>query len=296
MELITSLLGQNGLIFGIGAIIFFASYMYSIQIFDFIEKYTYGTRTHILEQAELLFWEVNPDHVTYILLFLSFGLGTIVCALMGFFVSWGLGLFLGIVISIIGWKIPRPFMKHLVDKRIRGYQSQMVDALQLLSNGLRAGLSFPQAVGMAGSELPAPVSEEFNMILQQNRIGVPIEECLENLAVRVPTQDNDMFVASISILMETGGNLAETFDIIIDVIRERIRVQQKIDTYVAQGMFQGYTLFAMPFMIGGMYMMSDPQTMMILFKHPLGWVLLGAALILDFIGLFFILKLVQIKV
>ena len=77
------------------------------------------------------------------------------------------------------------------------------------------------------------------MILQQNKIGVPLEECLDNLAKRVPTQDNDMFVASVNILRETGGNLAEVFDTIVFVIRERVRLKQKIDTYVAQGMFKG---------------------------------------------------------
>lgn len=81
---------------------------------------------------------------------------------------------------------------------------QMVDALQLLSNGVRAGLSVPQAVGMIVDEMPAPISQEFNVLLQQNRIGMPLEECFENLAKRVPLEDNDMFVSAVNILRETG--------------------------------------------------------------------------------------------
>ena len=149
--------------------------------------------------------------------------------------------------GFIGFKIPRPFVDHLVHKRIMAYQGQMADALQLLSNGLRAGLSVPQAIGMVVDELKPPVSQEFNIILQQNRIGVPLEECFENLVKRIPTEDNEMFVSSVNILRETGGNLAEVFETIIDVIRERIRLQQKIATATAQGKMQGMVLFCMPF-------------------------------------------------
>ena len=78
-----------------------------------------------------------------------------------------------------------------------------------------------EALSMVADEMPDPISSEFNMILSQNRIGVPIEECFENLAERVKTQDNDMFVSSVNILRETGGNLAETFDTIIGVIRRK---------------------------------------------------------------------------
>jgi tight adherence protein B len=172
----------------------------------------------------------------------------------------------------------------------------MVDALQLLSNGIRAGLSVPQAIGMVVAEMPVPVSQEFNVILQQNRIGVPLEECFENLAKRVPTQDNDMFVASVNILRETGGNLAETFDTIVDVIRERVRLQQKVDTYTAQGMFQGMVIGFMPYGLGFVYFLQDPKSMSLLFTTPVGWALLLFAVAFDIAGIYVILKIVKIKI
>jgi tight adherence protein B len=96
-------------------------------------------------------------------------------------------------------------------------------------------------------------------------------------------------------LRETGGNLAETFDTIVSIIRERIRLQQKIDTYVAQGMFQGATIFAMPFAIGGIYAASDPDSMVPMFTTPLGIALTVAALLFDIAGAIVILKVVKIK-
>jgi tight adherence protein B len=280
----------------IGIAIFLFCFKYSVGIFKWVEDQTFGTRTYIMERLELLFIDFDENKLTIILLGASVGSGVVVLLFMGAFVSWPLGFFLGAVISFLGFKLPKPIVNNMVKKRTKAYGLQMVDGLQLLANGMRAGLSVPQSLGMVVDELPAPLSQEFNMILQQNRIGVPLDECFEGLVRRVPTQDNEMFVASVNILRETGGNLAETFDTIVDVIRERVRLQQKIDTYVAQGMFQGYTIFAMPWLLGAVYTISDPKSMMPLFTHPIGIIMLIVAIILDLVGLWVIMKVVQIKV
>lgn len=296
MSFFLSLVGFKGMLFVIGVMIFALAYKYSLNIFNWIENNTLGTRTYILEKLELLFIEVDPQKITYLLLLTSFGSGFLILILCGVFGKWLLGFFLGLFVGFIGFKIPKPFIDLMYTRRIKQYQSQMVDALTLLSNGIRAGLSVPQSIGMIVDEMPAPVSQEFNMILQQNKIGVPLEECFENLVKRVPIEDNEMFVSSMNILRETGGNLAETFDTIVGVIRERVRIQQKIDTYVAQGMFQGITIFCMPFLIGTVYFISDPDTMKLLFTNPIGIILLLLAVGLDFAGGFVILKIIRIKV
>ncbi len=296
MDVFVSLLNIYSLMGLIGMGVFLYAYKYSVQIFDWIERQTLGTRTYILEKLEFLFIEVNPDHITYALLFLSFGNSILA---LGFFIligKWGWGVFFAILLSILGWKIPKPIINYLVNKKIKAYQGQMVDAMTLLANGIRAGLSMNQAIGMVVDEMPNPISQEFNVVLQQNRVGVPLEECLDNLAERIPLQDNEMFVSSVNILKETGGNLAEVFDTIVDVIRERVRLQQKIDTFVAQSMFQGATVFSMPYMIGLIYTASDPKSMVPLFTTPLGIVMLIIALFFDLAGGFVILKIAKIKI
>ena len=296
MEFVFKLIGWKGIVGIVGLMVFLFTYKYSIGIFDWIERQTFGTRIYVMEKLEFLFIEIPQHKVTYILLSCSIGIGLLFFFLLGFFVSWILGTIVGLFISFVGFKAPRWVVDFLVEKRIKSYQLQMVDALQLLSNGIRAGLSVPQAIGMVVDEMPPPVSQEFNIILQQNRIGVTLEECFENLAKRIPTEDNDMFVASVNILRETGGNLAETFDTIVDVIRERVRLQQKIDTYTAQGMFQGVTIGLMPFILGLIYGLQDPQMMLMLFTKPIGWVLIFLALALDFAGFYIIMKIVKIKI
>lgn len=296
MEAFLQTLGAEGIVILIGIITFLFCLRYAHAIFQWIEDQTFGTRSFILEKLEFLFIEIAPEKITYALLGISVGAGGITFLLFAIMGKWIIGFILAVIVAFLGFKIPKPIMNYLVEQRTKKYQSQMVDALTLLSNGIRAGLSVPQAIGMVVDEMPAPVSQEFNLILQQNRIGVPLEECFDNLARRLPTEDNDMFVSSVNILRETGGNLAEVFDTIVFVIRERIRLQQKIDTYTAQGMFQGATIFCMPFAIGAIYAASDPDSMVPLFTTPLGILLLVLALLFDFIGGFIILKIVKIKI
>ncbi len=284
------------LVMGIGLSVFIYVYYYSVGIFEWIERQTFGTRTYILEKFELLFIKVNPEHITYVLLFLSLGLGVISFAIIAVFGSWFLATLVGPIIAFIGFKVPRPVVDKMVQIRIKRYQAQLVDGLQLLANGLRAGLSVPQSLGMTVDELGAPLSQEFGLILQQNRLGVPLEECFENLLKRVPTEDNEMFVSSVNILRETGGNLAETFDTIVEVIRERIRLEQKIDQYTTTGKFQGYVIACMPFLILFIFGSSNPESVYRIFESPIGWLLFLLSLSFDLVGLLVILKIVKIKV
>jgi tight adherence protein B len=286
---------KSNVIISVGILVFVYVFRNANKIFTWIENQTFGTRNYIQEKFDLIFFEAKDEHVTYVLLALSMGLGLFALAIFGFLGKWGLGVFFAFILSFIGFKIPKPIVDMLVENKTKLYSDQMVDALTLLSNGIRAGLSMPQAIGMIVDEMPSPISQEFNLMLQQNRIGVPLEECFEGLVKRVPTEDNDMFVSGVNILRETGGNLAETFDTIVGVIRERIRVQQKVDQYTAQGKFQGYTIAAMPFAIGGIYYVSDPNSMTPLFTTIIGNIFLVLALGLDAVGLFIILKIVKIK-
>ena len=295
MEENIGLFTKSNVIIGVGIIVFGYVFRNANKIFTWIENQTFGTRAYIQEKFDLIFFEAKDEHITYVLLGLSIGSGLFVLTIFGLAGKWGMGVMLAFFFSFIGFKIPKPFVDMLVENKTKAYSEQMVDALTLLSNGIRAGLSMPQAIGMVVDEMPAPISQEYNLMLQQNRMGVPLEECFDNLVKRVPTEDNDMFVSGVNILRETGGNLAETFDTIVIVIRERIRVQQKVDQYTAQGKFQGFTIAAMPFAIGGIFYLSDPNSMTPLFTTIIGNVFLVLALGLDAIGLFIILKIVKIK-
>lgn len=296
ISFLNDVLGHKGLLATIGILFFFITYKYSKNLFAWIEDQTFGTRDYILQKFELMHIEVEPNKVTLVLLLMSFGFGFFMFGVFAIFGMFVLGAFIGIVLAFIGWKAPRKIVDFMEVKRVKKYQDQMVDGLNLLANGIRAGLSMPQAIGMVVDELPPPISQEFNLILQQAKIGVPLEEALENLNKRVKTQDNEMFVTSVNILRETGGNLAEVFDTIVFVVRERVRLQQKIETFVAQGMFQGIVIFAMPYAQILINSVSDPDYARLMFTKPLGIIMFLLIVVFSGLGLWVIMKIVDIKV
>ncbi len=289
------ILGKMGTAASVALLFFFYAYKNSEKLFKWFEEQTYGTRDYVMNKCELIHYEIEERKITYILLLLIFGPPVIFISSFSLFGYFGFGFFLGVVFGFVGWKLPRPFMDFLEKRRQKQYEQQMVDGLNLLSNGLRAGLSLPQSLGMVIDELPAPISEEFNLVLQQNKIGVPLEECFEDLVRRVPTEDNEMFVTSVNILRETGGNLSEVFDTITDIIRERIRLKQKIEAFVAQGKFQGGTIFSMPFILLIVYSQIDPDNFVLIWTHPAGIIMMIVALGLNLLGGYMILKVTEIK-
>lgn len=296
VSLLLDVLGKNGVLIVIGLGFFIFCYVNSIKIFAWIDEQTSGTREYILKKFEILFIEVDPQRVTWALLAISFGSGVIVFCVLALIGKTTLGIVAGVIATIVGWKLPRPLVDYFENKRKKKYATQMVDALNLLANGIRAGLTMPQAIGMVVDELPAPVSQEFNLVLQQAKIGVPLDEALENLKKRLYTEDNEMFVTSVNILRETGGNLAEVFDTITMVIRERVRLQLKIDTYVASGKMQAYIIGCMPFAMIVMFGSGDPDYFPLLFGTVLGIVALLVICGMVGLGMFVILKIIDIKV
>lgn len=296
VDFFLDILGRNGVMVAIGLGVFVYAYVNSVKLFNWIDEQTYGTRDYILKKFEIMFIEVDPQKITWGLLIMSFGSGILTFCILALLGKSTLGVVLGIVMLIAGWKSPKRIVDFFENRRKQKYQLQMVDALNLLANGLRAGLTMPQAIGMVVDELPPPVSQEFNLVLQQAKIGVPLDEALENLKKRVYTEDNEMFVTAVNILRETGGNLAETFDTIVLVIRERVRLDLKIKTYIASGKIQAYIIGAMPFLMILMFGSGDPTYFPLLFGTPLGILSLAIICGMVWLGMFVIMKIINIKV
>ncbi len=180
--------------------------------------------------------------------------------------------------------------------RIKLFTTQLLDALILMTNALKSGLNVSQALQIVVDEMPTPISQEFNLVLSENKVGVTLEKAFDNLAKRIPTEDVNMFVTSVNILRETGGNLAETFDTIANTIRERFKLQSKIAAMTAQGMTSAVIMLCMPWGIGGLMYFIDPVMSRPLFTTIPGFLILGVILILEVIGYFVIIKIVNFRV
>jgi len=197
---------------------------------------------------------------------------------------------------VAGRMAPGWVINYMMKKRIKTFNLQMVDGLSLLSNALKAGLSIAQGLENVAKQMPNPISQEFNLVLNEQKVGVTMEESFINLGKRVPCEDVDMFVTAVIILRETGGNLSETFDTIVDTIRERIKIQQKISALVSQGVMQGLIIFLMPFALGGVFYWIDPNHIRPMLNTLVGNLFVLAMLSLQLIGGFIMWKIVKIEV
>ena len=192
--------------------------------------------------------------------------------------------------------VPRTYVKFRQFQRIRRIDNQIVDALILISNSLKSGYSFFQGMELVADEAPHPISSEFRRMLREINLGYPVEQALDGLAERVPSEDLDLVITVIKIHRQIGGNLAEILDKIVHTIRERIRIKGEISTLTAQGKFQGIILTLLPPGMAIIIYIMNPGYMTLLFTTLLGKVFLAVAFILQMIGGFMIKKVVEIKV
>jgi tight adherence protein B len=199
-------------------------------------------------------------------------------------------------LAVIGYRMPRVVVERLWERRIALFESQLLDGLTFMSNGLKSGLSLLQSMDMVREELDDPIKQEFALLLNEQRLGVPLEDALVNLEKRVGTEDIQIVVTSINILRQSGGNLSETFDTVATTIRERKKVQGRIASLTAQGVAQGVIITAMPFVLGFILWMMDPVLISRLWTTWLGWIFLFAMLVLQAMGAWIMSRIIRIRV
>jgi tight adherence protein B len=218
----------------------------------------------------------------------------VVPGIIGYMITQNLG---GVfMLAVPGLVLPRTYVKIRQYGRIRKIDAQLVDALIMVSNSLKSGYSFLQGMELVAEEAPNPIAQEFRRMLRETNLGYPLEQALDGLSERVPSEDLDLVVTVIKIHRLIGGNLAEILDKIVHTIRDRIKIKGEISTLTAQGKLQGIILTLLPPAMGiGIYMMN-PEFMTPLFTTILGKLMLGVAFVLQMIGGFMIKKIVEIRV
>jgi len=204
-------------------------------------------------------------------------------------------LFAGILIAA-GYRIPRLVVQFLKSSRMKKYERQFAGGLSMMSNSLRAGLSLQQCLAVVCTDAQPPLSQEFRLVQNEINLGASLEEALRHLADRMPTKDTQIFVNSVLILRETGGNLTEIFDTIAETIHERKRVKEKIKTMTAEGETQAIILTILPFVLAIILNKLMPETFSLMYTTPLGWLLIITILFLNGFGLFWMYKMVRMKI
>src|SRR3954462_293390 len=177
---------------------------------------------------------------------------------------------------IFGFYLPMLLVRYYRRRRVKQFNTQLVDALQAMANAFKAGLTFPQAIEHVSREAMAPLAQEFTLFVREVKLGVALEEALINMSKRVGSDDLELVVVSTNIARSLGGNMAEMFETISATIRERFRLEGKIEGLTSQGKLQGWVVAAMPLILGMVLNYMRPDLMQPLLDHVFGYILVGA--------------------
>lgn len=192
--------------------------------------------------------------------------------------------------------LPRLLYAWMRKRRLRKFEEQLPDALMMLSGGLRAGVGLSSAISQLVAEAQPPLAQEFALMLREQRLGVTLEQSLNNLARRMPTQTTTLVVSAMRIASETGGGLAETLERTAHTIRSRLQMEGKIGALTAQGKLQAWVVGMLPMVLMFVLNKMEPEAMSHLWHSRIGWGTLAVIAFLEFMGVYVIRKIIDIDV
>jgi tight adherence protein B len=229
----------------------------------------------------------------YALYVITVLVGSVFFGLIGSFhpVSFIIGAVLGLI-------APRFYIKRQQGQRLKRFNDQLSDMLNLMVNGLRAGYSTMQAMEAVSKELPPPMNEEFRRVVQEMQLGIPMENALNNLLRRIPSDDLDFVITAINVQREVGGNLSEILDTISFTIRERVRIKGEIRVLTAQVRASGTLLALIPVALALILWFLNPEYLMSFFdRGPVcGWSAIVLIIVMITMGYFIMMKIADIEV
>jgi tight adherence protein B len=219
---------------------------------------------------------------------------------------FGLSIVIVVLLFLFGLRVPRIYLGMAATRRLHAFDNQLSDTLNLWVNALRSGYSVLQGMEAIATELPPPISREFERVVQEVRLGLSLQQALANMLRRVPSEDLDLIITAVNIQREVGGNLAEILDVISHTIRERVRIKGEIRTLTAQGRLTGWIISLLPVGLAfilytinpdyGGQMIAREAPFIIPGTLPCGWLVLGVGAFMIILGAMAIRKIVDIEV
>lgn len=189
-------------------------------------------------------------------------------ALTGLILGWlvSQSLLPGVGLAMIAYLIPELYLRRLISRRQIQFEKQLIDVLVLINGAVRAGFSLLQALEIVMREMKPPASEEFKRVVHEVGLGLALPQALANLAARMQNDDLNLMVTSIEIHYQVGGNLATMLSAVTETIRERIRLFGEVRVITTQQRYTGYLLSVLPFIIGALLFIMNPEYMAQLFN------------------------------
>jgi len=198
--------------------------------------------------------------------------------------------------AALGFAMPWWFVSYKRTRRLRKFEEDFPDGLDLIARALKAGHAFATGLKMVADEMDEPVGPEFRKTFDEQNFGLPMKDALQNLTERIPSLDVRFFSTAVLIQRETGGNLAEILENLGHVVRERFKILRQVRVYTAHGRFTGWVLLALPVVLCVALAFINPEHMDLLFRERIGQFLLMVALVLQVTGYLWIRHVIKIEV
>jgi tight adherence protein B len=205
-------------------------------------------------------------------------------------------LLLALLFAVVLGALPAGYLYWLKNQRMKMFERQLPEALELVSRALRSGHAFSVGLKLVGDEAADPIGIEFRRVFDEISMGVALPQALQNMTDRLECVDLRFFVTSVLVQRETGGNLAEIIDSLAGMIRKRFELHLKVRALSAEGRFSAIILFALPIVVGGILYKMNPDYMSTLFTDPMGQKMLMVGSFLMVTGAIIMKRMVAIKV
>lgn len=232
---------------------------------------------------------LDPAQLWLLTLVAGVGLVALVWMLSG--VIW-VAISVGVLVMIL----PQYSVKRYRITRLRRFDQQLPDLLLALAGAMRAGSGMQMALRHIVMQSPAPLSQEFGLMLREQRMGLAFEDAVANLYRRMPTEGTGLVVSSLTIAAQSGGSLAETLERIAATLQARLQLLGRIHALTSQGRMQAWVMGALPFLLALVLYYLDPVSMQALWLTSSGWVVILLVVVLELTGVFFIRRIVNIQV
>ena len=200
------------------------------------------------------------------------------------------------VVALLGAFAPFGWLRHKRSTRLKKFEEQFPEALDVLSRAIRAGHAFQTALGMCADEMPGPVGPEMKKTFDQQNYGLPLKDALNDLAQRINIIDVRFFVTAVMIQRDTGANLSEILDNLAHVVRERFKIQRQVRVHTAHGRFTSYVLLSLPAFLAVALSILNPDHMAPMFREHMGQMMLLGAMVLQALGYLWIRQVIKIEV
>jgi tight adherence protein B len=236
-----------------------------------------------------LFLNVTPQEFVLIHIFIILALGGMGVVFIGGWIG-------GVAGGIVGFMAPRVWLKQQWKVRIQHINEQVEEAMIYMANSFKANPSLPEAIADVTTAMPAPISQELNVMLREYKLGTPLDQCLIRLQQRMPARNLELAISALLVGRTVGGDIPKILEDIGSTIRESYRLERVIDTQTAQGKMQAWVMGAMPAVVVGVFYLMDPELISPLFNTFGGYIVISIAIVLNIIGVVLILKIVNIRV